>query len=244
MQCKQSPPLARLPPEHSWLEGGQGYVVCSFYTDNYLPRALKLKGSLEAHGINHYFRRYEQRGGWEANTRIKPEFIEHCLDRFPGRDVLYLDADAVVRRPLEFIDRLSTQKSSDVSLWLHPRKRKASWYLRITASVVYVRNSNNGRSFVQAWRNAEKTLGPLAVDEDMLQAAFADFEGLAITVLPSSYVKIFDEHNVEPVIEQFQASREQFRWRRWMRKTWPRATAAAAFLLLIIGLAGTVIRGP
>jgi hypothetical protein len=222
-----------LPAEYSWLEGRQGYVVCCFYTDSYLSRALNLKGSLDAHGINYYFKRYEQRGGWEANTRIKPEFIEHCLDKFPGHDVLYLDADAVVRRPLEFVDRLSAQENTDVALWLHPRKRKANWYLRITASVVYVRNSNNGRGFARAWRNAEQRLGPLAVDEDMLQAAFADFEGLSITVLPSSYVKIFDEHKVEPVIEQFQASREQFRWRHSMRKMRPIAAAFGGFLLLI-----------
>ena len=34
-----------LPHEAVWLEGGQRYVVCAFYTDNYLPRALALMES-------------------------------------------------------------------------------------------------------------------------------------------------------------------------------------------------------
>jgi hypothetical protein len=237
--------VTSLPDEYSWLDGPQNYIACCFYTDNYLPTALNLKRSLDAHRINHYFRRYERRGGWEANTRIKAEFIEHCLNRFPGRDILYLDADAVVRRPLEFIDRLSEQEGSDVGLWLHPRQRRGgSWYLRITASVVYVRNTDKGRGFARAWRDAERRLGRLAVDEDMLQVAFADFEGLSITVLPSSYVKIFDEHKVEPVIEQFQAARGQFRWRHSIRKARQIATVAAASLLVAIGLASMMGRGP
>jgi hypothetical protein len=222
-----------LADEYAWLDGSQNYIACCFYTDNYLARALALKHSLDEFGINHYFKHYEQLGSWEANTRIKPAFIQHCLELFPGRDVLYVDADAVVRRPLEFVDRLSRQNGSDVALWLHPRRRKGRWYLRITASVVYIRNTANGFRFVRGWRDAEKALGPLAVDEDMLQAAFADFEGLSITVLPSSYVKIFDENRFDAVIEQFQASREQFNWRSSIRKTRQFATFGAGAMLLL-----------
>ena len=64
-----------LPEDYAWLEGGQRYVVCAFYTPNYLDQIQTLKASLEALGLNHYFKRYEPRGGWEANTRIKAEFV-------------------------------------------------------------------------------------------------------------------------------------------------------------------------
>ena len=206
----------RLPAEYFSLDAPQRYVVCSFYTPDYAPTALRLKRSLDALGINHYFKRYPHQGSWEANTRLKPAFIRHCLDAFPGHDVLYVDADAVVRQPLDFIDRIG---GSDVALYLHPRKRKGRWYLRITASVVFIRNNDKGRAFIDGWSDAEKVLGHLAVDEDMLQLAFAGYEGLTFTILPASYIKIFDESNVVPVIEHYQASRSVFNWRRCMRKS-------------------------
>jgi hypothetical protein len=220
-----------LPHECAWLGGGQSYVVCAFYTDNYLPRAMALKASLEAQRTNYYLKRYDSKGSWAATTRLKPSFIRHCLERFPQLDTVYVDADSIVRRPLTFIDRIST----DVGLWLHSRKRKGRWYLRISAGVVYVRNSEAGRRFVQGWMNPKLDRGALAVDEDMLQAAFGEFEGLSITVLPAACLKIFDETESEPIIEHFQASRGEFNWRRVIRKsrqvaTYLGATASVALI--------------
>jgi hypothetical protein len=217
-----------LPHEAVWLEGGQRYVVCAFYTDNYLPRALALMESLKAHRLNYYLKRYEHQGSWEATTRMKPLFLEHCLERFANFDIVYVDADAIIRQPLTFIDQIT----SDVGLWLHPRQKQGRWYLRITASVVYVRNNDAGRHFTRCWSNPKLQTGRMTVDEDMLQAAFGEFEGLSITVLPASYVKIFDENKGQAVIEHFQASRGEFNLRRALRKSRQLGT--------IIGIVGAV----
>jgi hypothetical protein len=236
MPVDACPNAKALPSDLTWLKDGQRYVVCAFYTDNYIPRALALMDSLNAHRISHYLRRYEHQGSWEATTRLKPSFILHCLERFPRLDIVYVDADAIVRQPLTFLDQIA----GDVGLWLHPRKRKGRWYLRITASVVYVRNSEAGRRFVRSWASPKVDCGRLAVDEDMLQAAFSEFEGLTITVLPASYVKIFDESKGAPVIEHFQASRGEFNWRRAMRKS--RQVATGIALAALAGLLWYLLR--
>jgi len=231
MLDKAPPGAEALPHQFAWVEGGQRYVVCAFYTDNYLPRALALKASLDAHRINYYLERYEHQGSWEATTRMKPLFIARCLARFPNLDIVYVDADAIIRQPLTFIDQIT----SDVGLWLHPRQKQGRWYLRITASVVYVRNNDAGRHFAKCWANPKAATGRLTVDEDMLQSAFGEFEGLSITVLPASYVKIFDENKRIAVIEHFQASRGEFNWRRAIRKSrqWATVVGIAAGVALL-----------
>ena len=206
--------LEELPDEYAWLEGGQSYIACGFYTPNYLEQILSLKKSLEELGINHYFKRYERAATWEATTRIKPVFVNHCIEKFADKDVLYLDADAVVRRPLTFFEG----QQSDISILFHPTKVGNTPYLRIAAGTVFIKNSEGGRKFARLWKDAEKYAKPLTLDEDMIYMAFGEMAGVSIAVLPPSYSKIFDKPGVEPVIEHFQASRGQFKWRRLIRR--------------------------
>ena len=225
-------PLVELPEEYLWREGGQPYVVCAFYTPNYLPQVSSLKASLEAQGINHYLKRYEPRGGWEANTRMKPVFVAHCLERFPGTDIVYLDADAVVRKPLEAFQNMT----SDVTMLFHPTFEYGRWYLRISAGTLAVRNTEGGRKFARLWAAGEAKANKTTVDEDMVYMAFADLAGVSITVLPPDYYKIYDAPGLEPTIEHFQASRSQSK----IRKNRRRALQIAGWTLLGIGVAAAI----
>ena len=217
-----------LPEEACWLGGGQSYVACAFYTPNYLPQILSLKASLEEFGINYFLKRYERARTWEATTRLKPVFVNHCMAAFPDKSIFYLDADAVVRRPLSLIDEIDT----DIAIAFHPIKVGRTNYLRISAGAVFIRNNEPGRRFAAAWKDAEKDCGPLSLDEDMIYMSFDALQGSSITVLPPAYYKIFDRPGVAPVLEHFQASRQQFKWRRLIRRARRIGTVA-----LIVGAA-------
>lgn len=225
-----------LPAEYAWLGGGQSYVACAFYTPNYLPQILSLKRSLEAHGISHFFKRYDRLPTWEQNTRLKPVFVEYCLCKFPDKDVLYLDADAVVRKPLDFFNDLK----SDVSLLIRPQKQGNLHFLRISAGTVFVRNTEGGRRFANLWKSAESSCSRLMLDEDMVYLAFEKLAGVSIAVLPPTYYKIFDRPGSDPVIEHFQASRGQFKWRRVIRKA--RRVARAAAIALTVAASWYLLR--
>jgi hypothetical protein len=218
-----------LPPEVVWLEGGQSYCVCAFYTPNYLPQILSLKASVEALGLNHYFKRYEPRGGWEANTRIKAEFVAHALQRLPQHDVAYLDADAIVRQPLVLFE---TQTADVTMLFVHRVKRQLN-ALRLAAGTLLVRNTPGGRRFAEGWANAAAKAGALDLDEDLIYRMFPTLQGVTFAVLPSAYSKIFDSHGVGTVVEHFQASRQQFKWRRTFRHARQVATAVACVALVV-----------
>jgi H+/Cl- antiporter ClcA len=58
--------------------------------------------------------------------------------------------------------------------------------------------------------------------------------GVSFTALPQSYTKIFDGPGVNPIIEHFQASRRQFKWRRAIRKTWQTAILIGVPLVLAL----------
>jgi hypothetical protein len=212
---KPAIPLPDLPAEYIWNKGGQPYMVCAFYTPNYLPQIASLKASLDALGINHFLKRYEPRGGWEANTRLKPVFVDYCLSKFTSTDIVYLDADAVVRKPMTAFANMT----SDVTLLFHPTRANGKWYLRISAGTVAVRNTPGGRKFAQLWKAGEAKANVTTVDEDLVYMAFADMAGVSITVLPPDYYKIFDAPGTDPTIEHFQASRGQFKIRKTMRRT-------------------------
>ena len=194
-----------LPEEYLWTGGGQPYIACGFYTPNYLPQILSLKASLEAQKINHFLKRYDPRGGWEANTRMKPVFVAYCLEKFSGTDIVYLDADAVVRKPLTAFETMT----SDVTMLFHPTFEYGRWYLSISAGTLAIRNTPGGRRFANLWASGESKAKKTTVDEDMVYMAFDDMAGVSITVLPKDYYKIFDAPGTDPTIEHFQASRGQ-----------------------------------
>lgn len=224
--------LDELPEEYLWLDGGQPYIACAFYTPNYLPQITSLKRSLEAHKINHFLKRVDPAMTWEATTRMKPVFVDECVNKFPDYDILYLDADSVVRQPLDFFDTMD----ADVSIFFHPTMLKKKHVLRIAAGTVYVKNSDGGKRFARLWRDQEEKCGPLNVDEDMVYMAFSELAGVSIRVLPRSYYKIFDAAGQDPVIEHFQASRKQSnKGTRWLRraKRFGRIAAALAALGLL-----------
>ena len=214
-----------------WLDGGQRYAVCAFYTPNYLPQILTLKASLDELGLNYYFKRYEPRGGWEANTRIKAEFVAHALQRLPKHDVAYLDADAIVRQPL----RLFETAEADVTMLFDHRRRNKLNMLRIAAGTLLVRNTPGGRRFAERWASEAAKAGALDLDEDLIYRMFPTLEGVTLAVLPRPYSKIFDAPGIDPVVEHFQASRGQFKWRRFARQA--RQVATVVGIIALAGLA-------
>lgn len=221
---------ASLPDEYAWLNGGQRYVICGFYTPNYLTQVLSLKASAEALGINHYFKRYEPHGGWEANTRIKAAFVAHALRAHPGHDIVYLDADAIVRQPLDLFETAT----ADVTMLFDHRRRQKLNVLRIAAGTLLVRNTPGGRLFADSWAAAAAKAAPLDLDEDLIYRMFPNLQGVTFAVLPKNYSKIFDSPGNDAVVEHFQASRGQFKWRRAMRQARQIATIVGGIGLALL----------
>ena len=181
------------------------FVVCCFYTSNYKTHADSLKSSLEKFELNYYFCEVEDAGYWEANTRLKPHFIEHCLNKFPEQAILYLDADAVVKKPLDYFNAVTV----DVSFF--DTRGMAGMSHDYLASTLFFNNTAATKTLVQSWIDAQKNGKRIQVDQDSLDMAMNEHrDDLVFEPLSEGYIKIFDreasDYEGEIYIEQYQAS--------------------------------------
>lgn len=214
------------------------FLVCCFYTDSYRDHALALKKSLDNFNLNYYFKEVEDAGYWEANTRIKPHFILECLQQFPDKNVLYLDADALVKKPLDYFNHIS----SDVAFY--KTKGMAEMSHDYLASTMFFKNTANTVGLVKQWITEQVDGKRTQVDQDSLDIAM-DKLGDTITVaaLNPGYIKIFDkDYDGEVYIEQYQASRGQTKLKRQNIRWRNRVIGAAVLLGMVLLIGITIIK--
>jgi hypothetical protein len=189
------------------------YLVCAYYTDAYRSEVESLVKSLEALNIPHFVKHYASRGFWEANTRIKPEFLLDCLSRFPDKNIVYLDADSVVRsNPALF-------ENFDGDLAVYVAEAGAGYSHKYLTGTIFLRNSAAVRGFVQSWVDAQKG-ARVEVDQDSFETAVSGSPNLRLQPLPAGYTKIFDRADMggEVVIEHFQASRKRLKLSKLLKR--------------------------
>lgn len=226
-QAPQDLSTLPLPDEYRRLLRKQPFVVCAFYTPNYLPQILALKHSLEKHDLNHFLKLYPSQPTWEATTRLKAPFLLDCMTHFPNTNILYLDADAVVKKPPTHLNDITT----DIALCVFNKPIKGKHCLQLSGGTVYIRNTEGARRFVSAWAAASKTCKSTATDEDAIHMAFSNLDTITISVLPPAFYKVFDNARMpDPIIEHFQASRSQIKHSKRLRSLKRYSIIAVSFL--------------
>jgi hypothetical protein len=212
------------------------FVVCCFYTDSYRDHAMLLKSSLEQFGLNYYFQQVEDAGYWEANTRIKPHFILECLQRFTDKDVLYLDADAIVKKPLDYFNKI------DADVAFYKTKGMPGMSHDYLASTMFFKNTTRTIALVEQWIAEQVDGKRTQVDQDSLDDAMNKLDHtLTIEPLNPGYIKIFDkDYEGETYIEQYQASRGQTKLRRQNIRRRNRIVGGVILSIILIGIANLI----
>jgi len=193
----------------------RGFVVVSFYTTGtgYEKEVRWLQASLERYMIPHHLFPCAPAGSWRANLNNKSDCILKAFDMFPGKDIVFLDADAIVRRDPVLFDELSKRKDYDLSAHFFKYDPRSGDPDELLSGTLWIQNNETGRAIVKRWH--EIGLSRPDVRHQMcLKAALEDFEkeGRDVRVFrhPFAYTCVFDYHaakETEPVIEHFQASR-------------------------------------
>lgn len=208
------------------------FVVCGFYTESYRNDFERLEISLQLFGMEYDYLEVEPLPTWEATTGLKPKILLQLLDKHPGKDLFYLDADAFIRKPLGGFD----QYSGDIGLHFNECQGKKASH-RIRTGSIYVRNNDKARAFLRTWIATQGDHLHLN-DQDSFELAYQQHQDIEFFNLPVSYVKIFDKDGVKPYVEHFQASRrvadQKFKSRRHARKQ--RYQRLLVLLLLSWGL--------
>lgn len=189
------------------------WKVISFYTEGtgYAKEIEGLAGSLRALEIDHKFYSYPPLGSWRMNLNYKSQCILRAMKEFPRCDIVFIDADGIVRKHPELFDKLTASGAYDIAAAFHQyANQKSGDRDELLSGTLWIKNSRSARAIVKKWheiglRNQhirhQKCL-KLAIDE--LECRDKLYR------MPFEYTYIFDYHykeRREPVIEHFQASR-------------------------------------
>lgn len=182
-------------------------IVISHYTVNtpYQKEVENLEKSLHAFSLDHWIIGVASLGSWRLNSNYCAQQVRDALVRFPQRDILRVDCDAVFRRRPSLFDQEDFQ--ADVAAHVHDFR----WHLReLLGGTLFFRNNDKVRRLVDRWTYLSCVESKNLRNGDLLQELIDKNEfGIVFESLPATYCKIFDlmRDVKNPVIEHFQASR-------------------------------------
>lgn len=201
-------------------------LVVSYYTlgTSYEKEVEALIGSCQKFQIEHHIEGVQDLGSWEQNCAYKPYFLKEKMRVFQ-RPLLWVDADAVFLKPLQFEEFMFSDISAAYDLDV------ADSRFAVFAGTLYINSSVGGRECLDRWCEYSDRI----LQEKGKERAYTDQESLyfALTLdprfsflqLPLSHAKIFDQPAPglladDVVIQHHQASRklgglkEKIEWKK------------------------------
>lgn len=154
-------------------EGSDWLVVC-WFTPDYAHWTVGLKASLDAVGAPyHMLARHRVGGGWEAETMQKAAVARQFMDLHPGKTLVLLDVDCLVKRsPAELV--ASTR--GDISAYIRSKPKgraKDRARLKVMSGTMVFRPTPAARRFVEVWQQAGLECEAYDVDQTSLMIALA-----------------------------------------------------------------------
>ncbi len=182
-------------------------LVVSYYTEGtgYEEYADLLMKSCVKHDITARIDAVPNLGSWQANCHHKPTFIKHIFNDTQTEAVLWVDADALVRGPLDEIDKLIDAKEDFAAHYRVGRKGE------LLSGTLWFKRTVKAFALLDAWEECN-VQAPDTWDQKNLETAMLSGHGVRPYKLGPQWTFIFDLMkrelpNVEPLIEHFQASR-------------------------------------
>ena len=177
------------------------FTVVAFYTIGtpYEEEVRGLVSDCKSLQIPIETKGYYTRGSWVQNAGIKPEFLSEMRAKHNG-PLVYLDADARIRKYPELFDELAQDPSALVGVHFRGGRE-------LLSGTIYLADDPRAVSLLRKWVDHQRT-NHQALDQKTLHSVIKKIN-FPVTHLPASYTQIFDimAHNGEPVIEHLQASR-------------------------------------
>lgn len=192
----------------------KNWVLVSFYTAEtpYEKEVNGLIDSITGQKIDYHIFARPARSSWRDNLNHKSDVILEAMKLYPGKDIVFVDADAEVKVYPGKFDELSSGDLYHIAAAFH-RYNGSAPPGSLLSGTLWIKNNNMGKAIVELWHkrgieNPEvrhQHCLRLAIEE-MLMAGNLVF----IYRLDTSYTYIFDYNyhaEIKPVILHNQASR-------------------------------------
>lgn len=111
----------------------------NFYTEN-SKRFIK---ECEKYGLDYHIEELESKKNYYANTKMKPYYIQSCLEKF-NEPLIWMDIDtSILKKPNFLLDHL------DFAAVKHEKKT-----MRIHAYCLFFNNNENSHTLIRNWINS------------------------------------------------------------------------------------------
>lgn len=198
-------------------------IYVTYYTNNkYKNLAYQLTDDFYTFTLRHHVEKVVDTGSWVKNCQEKPKFIRRMMDLYPGNPIVWVDADARIRRDPSLFDNIKCDfachfRSRNYNMQFYPHRE-------LLSGTLYFVNNKKSRDLIDLWIE-ENRRDPKAFDQRTLQKVVkpikknpklkggnSKWDGVMVN-LPAPYCLIFDTMKQEgpAVIEHFQASRTERR---------------------------------
>lgn len=187
------------------------YIVVSYYTEDtpYKAQAMRLAASLERFGLPWHIEAVPNLGSWQKNTHHKATFLLQMKAKFAGKAIIFLDADAEIKRYPELFGKLKCDIGvcyRDYALFPCRSKRHGK---ELLSGTLFIANNMKIHKLLERWIEINDSTTRWE-QLNLVEALEEKSKHLKITEIPPSYCTIFDWMRgiKDPVIIQHQASRK------------------------------------
>ena len=191
------------------------YVVVSFYTrgTSYAKEIKKLITSLRKFALPYHIFDFEPLGTWRSNLNYKSACILQAMEMYPDKDIVFIDADGVVRQDPVLFEGLSIDDQYHVAATFHKYAPESGDPDELLSGTLWFKNNGMSVGLVREWHNVALEQ-PFVRHQKCLHIAIKRLQGngnpIKVYRMPWEYTCIFDyvrSRGKQPVIEHFQASR-------------------------------------
>jgi hypothetical protein len=172
------------------LRGGQAgdWLVTGWFTEDstYRPLAEAFAANLSDHGMPYHLWVKPSLGAW--NTRRKPSVVLETLDAYPGKTIVLMDVDCVVRGDIAPVTSIRGDVGIVVIARNVRRKRRWAHWLSVECSsrVVVFRPTDGARAFARTWAEQIER-SEFAHDEHSMAWAYLSSPGVRFAYIDQRY---------------------------------------------------------
>lgn len=165
----------------------QDWLVVGWFTPDYRPLAEAFAANLAEHSAPyHLFAKQKLADGW--NTTRKPSVVTEALDAYPGKTVVLMDVDCIVRGDIEPVTRIAGDVGITViARNVHNRSGIRHWLaMECSSRVVVFRPCDGARAFARTWA-AQIERSTFPHDEHSMAWAFLTSPSVDFDYIPQVY---------------------------------------------------------
>jgi len=178
-------------------------MIVSYYTKGtgYEEQVEHLRVTFRRFNLDNDVVGIPDKGNWHKNTYYKAQFIQKMMGKYPGRAIVFVDADAkICGNPVLF-------NSLDCDFACHFFQGR-----ELLSGTLYFGNTKGSRHLVRKWIEEDRLYPKTNMPQKNLRTVFNKHKDeIKWKSLPAEYCMIFDSNirrTARPIIEHFQLSRK------------------------------------